>query len=190
VPTIISHAVVGVTVGAALAPPQAPPRYWLLAAACACLPDADAAMFAVGVPYEHILGHRGIMHSLPFAAALSLVVVAAAFRASRWNGLRARLLLVFFLAAASHGVLDAMTDGGRGIAFFAPFSGARFFLPLRPILTSPISPRQFISWYGVAVLRNEAMWIWLPCAVVAAWVWQSRRRRDAQAMEPDSRPAV
>nr|HRC76832.1 rhodanese-like domain-containing protein [Kouleothrix sp.] len=32
-----------------------------------------------------------------------------------------------------HGVLDAMTDGGLGVAFFAPFSATRYFFPFRPI---------------------------------------------------------
>jgi inner membrane protein len=32
-----------------------------------------------------------------------------------------------FLAAASHGVLDAFTNGGLGIALFWPWSGARYF---------------------------------------------------------------
>ena len=31
-----------------------------------------------------------------------------------------------FLATASHGVLDAMTNGGLGIAFFSPINNRRF----------------------------------------------------------------
>jgi hypothetical protein len=39
----------------------------------------------------------------------------------------------FFVVTASHGALDAMTDGGLGIAFFAPFDNTRYFFPFRPI---------------------------------------------------------
>jgi inner membrane protein len=39
---------------------------------------------------------------------------------------------------ASHGILDAMTDGGLGVAFFSPFDDTRCFFPFRPIKVSPI----------------------------------------------------
>ena len=38
---------------------------------------------------------------------------------------------------ASHGVLDALTDGGSGVAFLAPFDDTRYFFPWRPIRVSP-----------------------------------------------------
>src|SRR6267378_8050335 len=52
----------------------------------------------------------------------------------------------FFLATASHGLLDAMTNGGLGVAFFAPFCDTRYFLPWQPIVVSPaIDPRALRS---------------------------------------------
>ena len=39
---------------------------------------------------------------------------------------------------ASHGVLDALTDGGPGVAFLAPFDDTRYFFPWRPIRVSPL----------------------------------------------------
>jgi hypothetical protein len=33
----------------------------------------------------------------------------------------------FFIAAARHGVLEAMTDGGLGVAFFSPFAISGIF---------------------------------------------------------------
>ena len=70
-----------------------------------------------------------------------------------------------------------MTDGGLGVAYFAPFSNARYFLPWRPILVSPISVAGFFDARGLRVLASEAVWIWLPCAVFAAAAWLLRRRR-------------
>jgi len=175
--TVFSHALVGGIIAATLAPPKPPTRYWLLAATCAVLPDADVIAFPLGIPYSHVLGHRGLSHSLPFAALLSLLIVTVAFRAPPWRAYRRRLLLVYFLATASHGILDAMTNGGLGIAFLAPFSDTRSFLPVRPLLTSPISPRRFISWYGVAVLRSELVWIWLPGLILGGVLWLRRHSR-------------
>jgi inner membrane protein len=59
------------------------------------------------------------------------------------------LALFLFVVTASHGVLDAMTNGGLGVAFFAPFTSARYFLPFRPVQVSPISLAAFFTHRGV-----------------------------------------
>ena len=69
---------------------------------------------------------------------------------------------------ASHGVLDAMTDGGIGVALLAPFDTRRYYLPWRPIVVSPLGLRPFLSAWGMAVLASEAVWVWLPAALFAA----------------------
>ena len=66
------------------------------------------------------------------------------------------------LATATHGLLDAMTDGGLGVAFFSPFSNARYFLPWRPIQVAPISITDFIEQGGMGSLRGELVWVWAP----------------------------
>ena len=68
----------------------------------------------------------------------------------------------FFLVTASHGVLDAITDDGLGIAFFSPFSNTRYFLPWRPLRVSPIGIARFISPWGLEVIKRELLWLWLP----------------------------
>jgi hypothetical protein len=65
----------------------------------------------------------------------------------------------------SHTLLDAMTSGGLGVAFFSPFSNERYFFPWRPIRVSPIGV-DFFGEAGVAVLRSELIWVWIPCAVL------------------------
>lgn len=72
-----------------------------------------------------------------------------------------------FLSIASHGLLDAMTTGGLGVAFLSPFSNERFFLPWRVILVSPIGVEPFLSSRGLEVLRSELLWIWAPSAFLA-----------------------
>ena len=174
-PTVLSHAVAAAAIGAAMiAPPPLP--VWGLGALCAVLPDLDVVAFAFGLPYGHMLGHRGLSHSLPFAAGLALAatVVATRWRATGRSALR--LWAFFFAATASHGLLDAMTSGGYGVAFFAPFSDARYFFPWRPIVVSPIGISAFLSRWGVQVMSSELLWIWLPAAVVIRVGGLARRR--------------
>ena len=125
-----------------------------------------------------------------FAARLSQVVVVAALLAGIIVGLAFRggvagmgplyLWLYLFLATASHGVLDAMTDGGLGVAFFAPFDNQRYFLPWRPIRVSPISIGRFFSERGIAVIRSEMLAIWVPSMLIAALGWALRRRQAVE----------
>ena len=80
-----------------------------------------------------------------------------------------------FLATASHGFLDAMTDGGLGVAFFSPVDNTRCFLPFTPIRVSLIGISRFFTARGFAVIRSELLWIWLPTALLIAvrTVWHS-----------------
>lgn len=180
-PTVFTHAVSGLAIGS-LYGSQRPRGFWMWTAVCAMLPDADVVGFGLGIPYEDVLGHRGFSHSLAFAA---LVGAAAAWT---WGRGRARwaLFLHFFVVTASHGFLDAFTNGGLGIAFFAPFDDTRYFFPWRPIQVSPIGVGFFIArdatggLYGVRVLASEFWYVWMPSAVVALTGWALRARRSAR----------
>lgn len=142
-------------------------KFWGWSLFCSLAPDLDMLGFAIGVPYEHAWGHRGFTHSLAFAMGLSILVVHAMFRDCGAPRQRMLLLVHFFLVTASHGVLDAMTNGGLGIAFFAPFDRTRYFLPWRPIEVSPIGIASFFSLHGLAILKSEILWIWIPMGVGA-----------------------
>lgn len=170
-----THAIAGLAIGTAFRPRYAPARFWAIGAIVAALPDLDGVGFWLGVPYESVFGHRGFTHSLLFAALVAWAALLA-FRDRTFDGERQRLWLCFFLATASHGVLDAMTSGGGGIAFFAPFVNERFFFPWRPILVSPMSIRRFFSARGLAILASEVLWVWLPAAVLAGTMLLVRRR--------------
>ena len=161
--TVFSHVVAGFAISTVGNAPASRPRVFLAAALCAAAPDLDVVTVWFGVPWGHVLGHRGITHSLAFAALLASVVTATAFRGRGRLG----LWLVLFLATASHGVLDAMTNGGSGVAFFAPFDDARYFLPWRPIPVSPIGVSRFFTQRGLDIMLAELWLIWLPAAVLA-----------------------
>ena len=164
-PTIFSHPAVAL----GLAPwfRRIPRTLLILGVVCSALPDVDVVSFALGIPYDHPLGHRGVTHSLLFAILLATCVAVAYRRYSR-DGVTFRAAFLFLLLViASHGILDAMTTGGKGIGFFIPFSNQRFFLPFRPIQVSPIGASDFADEAGV-VLSSEVRWVWLPWMCV--WI--------------------
>jgi inner membrane protein len=170
-----SHAAAGLAIGTAFWRPGTPARYWILGAAVAALPDVDSIGFRFGIAYGDMLGHRGLTHSLLFAAVLSAVVVAIAFPSGRGPVSRDTLWLYFFLATASHGALDALTNGGLGVAFFAPFDSSRYFFPFTPITVSPISVRAFFTEWGMRVLASEVVWVWVPAILFAGTMLWTRR---------------
>jgi inner membrane protein len=174
-----SHAIAALGIGACFYRPAAPRRLWLVGAAAGVLPDVDAVGYWLGVPYDSVWGHRGLTHSLLFAGAVATVGLVA-LRPVR--GLTPRRLWSFLvLATASHGVLDAFTNGGLGVAFFAPLANGRYFFPVHPIEVSPISIRGFFTDRGWTILRSELFWIWLPSALLAGLAWGLRKggRRTA-----------
>lgn len=182
-PTPLSHAVAALGIGACFYRPEIPKRVWVVGAICAALPDLDVIGFRFGVAYRDFLGHRGLTHSIPFAAALAAAVLGVAFPRGVPGLRRWALGTYLFLATASHGLLDALTDGGLGIALLAPFDNTRYFFPVRPIRVSPLRLERFFTARGVAVLASEAVWVWLPAAILAsgAAVWNRRRASVAAA---------
>jgi inner membrane protein len=137
-------------------------------ALCAAIPDIDVIGFPLGVDYGDPFGDRGFTHSLFFAALPALATIAMVFPRGVLNLGRPSLWLYLFMATASHGFLDAMTIGGLGAAFFAPFDNSRNFLPWTPIRVSPIGITNFVADGGIPVFPSEFLWIWLPSALLAA----------------------
>ncbi len=145
-----------------------------------------SSAFGSAFHYEDLLGHRGFTHSLSFAALLAGILVLAGVRlgVSGPSSHAGRAFAFFFLVTASHGFLDAMTDGGLGVAFFSPFSNTRYFLPWRPVQVSPIGLSRFFTARGWAVLRSELLWIWIPSGILVGVAWGIRRSRPVMAV-PD-----
>ena len=180
-PTVFTHSFFAAALGRIFFPGvRLPARFRVLAALCAALPDADVLAFFFRVPYGDVLGHRGFTHSLLFALLLAVGVVYVFFREARR---KRALVLFFFLATASHGVLDALTNGGLGVAFFAPFDDGRHFFPFRPIQVSPIGVSRFFSEWGLAVVLSELLWVWLPALVAVALIVLVSRRPHGRREE-------
>lgn len=170
-PTLFTHAVLPLAAGIALGRQRASPRLVFAGMAAAMVPDADVAMFALGVDYAHAFGHRGASHSLVFALACGLL--AACF-AQALRAQRVAAMLFVALSAASHPLLDMLTNGGLGVALLWPWTASRYFAPWRVVEVSPFA-HHFFSMRGIDVLCSEARWIVGP-ALAASAIWALTRR--------------
>jgi inner membrane protein len=176
-PTIFSHAVFAVVLGKAGLRKTDYFRFWFLTALCAVIPDADVIARSLGAGRGSLFAHRGFTHSIVFSVLFGAL---AAFIVRRFlpTGISFAGLFVFFaLATVSHPLLDMLTDGGPGVALFAPFTNERFFFPWRPVEVSPIGLR-FFGERGLVVIASEIVWLWLPAVAVwlAARFFQKKRR--------------
>lgn len=173
-PTILTHPAVPLALGLGLGHRLVPARLLGVGAVASILPDLDVLAFRFGIAYASEFGHRGLSHSLLFAALIALLGACACrwYPAGFW-----RSFLFLFAATASHGLLDAFTNGGFGVAFLWPWSHERFFFGPRVIEVSPLGLSRFLSERGAAVLWSELLWVWLPCLLFAAGLAAARRRR-------------
>ena len=138
--------------------PRLPHRVVVAGAIVTILPDLDVAAFALGIPYAHPLGHRGLTHSIAFALMIAVPITWML----RLGEHRRAAFIFLFLCAISHPILDALTDGGLGIAFFAPFHNERYFFPWTPIRVSPIGAG-FFSARGLETIRSEVVYVGALC---------------------------
>ena len=158
--SVFGHAIVGYTITKV----SAIKNYkWLLLLAIlsSVLPDLDVLTFNFGVPYSHPFGHRGFTHSIVFAIIWAVLLM---FFFGKQN--RVLWFVVIFFSTVFHGILDAMTTGGKGIGFFIPFNNERFFFPFRPIQVSPLGIEKFFSEWGIQVILSEVKYILIPCIIV------------------------
>lgn len=172
-----THPIITLVLGAPFYRREISSRIWLWGAVLTALPDIDFIGYRSGIPYAHMMGHRGITHSLFFAAVVGLL--SAFYFRDHWQRSAFSLWLFFFLCTASHGALDGLTDGGLGVAFFAPFENGRYFLPWRPIPVAPLNPSLIFSEWGAHVIASELLWIWVPTLAVAGTILAIRRGRAA-----------
>ncbi|MGH1344830.1 MAG: metal-dependent hydrolase [Nannocystales bacterium] len=124
-------------------------------------PDLDVVGFALGIPYEAPLGHRGASHAVATALLLAGVLASLPRRA---GASRPMLFTLVLGVVVSHGLLDTLTDGGHGIALLWPLDNTRYFAPWRPIPVSPIG-RGLLSARGATVMLAELvgfapLWVW------------------------------
>jgi inner membrane protein len=174
-PTFIGHSLVALSLGASV------PRTFLgramslsawlaVLVLMSLLPDLDVLMLR-WLPYAHPLSHRGLSHSLFFALIAAGCLTLACSLAGLVHGRIRTLIPVWLVLAAalgSHGLLDACTDGGLGIALFSPLTFERYFFPLRPLPVTCLSPAGLLSPYMLHVYTVELALFGPFC--LAAWL--------------------
>jgi len=172
VATAITHAFVALAAGKICFLRPMPAKFWLLAVACSVVPDLDVGLHFFGVQYGDLWGHRGMAHSPFFALVISTALVSLLFRREAPLVGRAwcSLAVFFFGVTASHGFIDAFTDGGLGIAFLAPFDHTRYFMPWHPLVVPNFGIASLFSARGAQVLISELLWVWCPLLLVAIFV--------------------
>jgi inner membrane protein len=116
--TVITHPAVPIALSVWVPQESASSSLLLAGVLCSVIPDLDVIGFKFGVEYEEMFGHRGVTHSIFFAVVLALLVTFAFFR--NGNTSQPIAFLFLFLSTLSHPVLDALTNGGLGVGFFAP----------------------------------------------------------------------
>jgi inner membrane protein len=169
VASLLTHAALPLLAQRGLPPltPQQRRLGWV-AVLCACLPDLDMVGVLFDIRPGDPLGHRGLSHSLLAAALLALLAAAVAFRSLRL-GSRAwwKVVAFLFAATAANGLVDALTAGDVGVAFFAPFSAHRYFLPWRLLPVCPLGVDEYLSRWGLLVLANELLFLLLPAFLLS-----------------------
>ncbi len=141
-------------------------------AGLALLPDIDVIGLALGGPDDGPAGHRGVTHSLLFAAVLA---VGGGLWARRLGMRPWPTAFLSFVAVASHGLLDAFSYDSRGPYLLWPLSDLRVASPWRPIPGAPTG-LEFISAQGFEVAAIEL--IYFSPLILFALLWRRPGRSD------------
>lgn len=158
-PTNVTHAIPAIAIGLGLS------RYYIggkaiaIGAVIASVPDLDMlGTRFFGIPWDSIYGHRGYTHSITFAILAALTVAFLLYRHDF-----KKYFLFFLVCTVSHPLLDSLNNGGLGVAFFWPFSDARYHAFVQPVMNVNVSFRGlYLTMKGLPVFLSEFIWVWLP----------------------------
>jgi membrane-bound metal-dependent hydrolase YbcI (DUF457 family) len=171
VPLPLAHSLVGAGLVAALHPRPFERKSLPLfvGAALANCPDLD---FAISIATHRRGWHRGFTHSIAFAFAFALCLLAAL----GWR--RRRTAIAYGSAFASHGLLDfATTKVGGGVELLWPFTRERYGLRVWSLSELPsLAPSLGVMRY---LLIEGA--IFLPLFLI---IYMLRRRALKEARGP------
>ena len=184
-PTMLTHSIIGLAGAKILRARKAPVRFLVLSVICSAIPDIDNLFARIfNIPYGHFFGHRGFFHSPFFALVFSLFVVFVFFHKSKsFSHRRIYLVAYFFLLTVSHGLFDALTNGGLGVAFLSPFSNTRYLFPWTPIQASPFGVTAFFTDPGQQAFADECAWLLFPVFLIWFTVWIARKIRTKERFE-------
>lgn len=176
----LGHVAVGMAMARGYLPKDAPTarlaKTMALFGALSMLPDADVVAFSLGIPYSHPWGHRGATHSICFALILGAALWLILKKAHEVPRVRTTVFVTVLLL--THGLLDALTDGGLGAELLWPFTTRRYFFePFNHIPVAPIGLGMF-SAIGIRVVLTELLIFspfWLYALLPRGWLSQVRK---------------
>jgi len=178
VASVITHGLAAVIIGKSFIRNKQSPGFWFSLVLCSLLPDIDVVGFKFGIAYGDFWGHRGFTHSLVFALIVGFVVGLVFYRrlgigTSEWW----RYVALYSTVTASHGIFDAMTNGGLGIALYAPFDNGRYFFAWTPVEVTRVGIHNLLSLKGFRILVSEGIYILMPILTVSFILGLGRRRK-------------
>jgi inner membrane protein len=178
-PTIVSHAITSIPIALGFQKKVNKYRLLFLSILFSVLPDLDGIGFGLGIQYNSLFGHRGFSHSIVFVIIAAIIFVYLVDPKTKLKSRRFTMLFVnFFIIGILHILLDAMTNGGLGVALFSPFSNARFFFPWTPIEVSAILPQYFFQLNGLQVMKFELLYLVLPSIIISTLIIYFRRNHE------------
>lgn len=158
--SVIGHAALVFGFSKLIPSKQVASKLLILGILSSMLPDIDVLSYQFGIYGQDPLGHRGLTHSIPFAVLWAFILLIVFHRGDSTS--KVFIILYYTVAMSSHGLLDACTNGGDGVAFFYPFSFDRYFLPFDKIQVSPIGLSHLFSDWGIKVIVSELKYILIP----------------------------
>jgi len=158
-PSFLGHALAGYAISSAFHRGRPGRGDAALTVVCAVAPDLDWFTGFLD-PLDRLgLSHRGLLHSLPAAAFITALAMVLARRDRLREG---KAWACLGAAVFSHGLLDAFTFGGTGVAFLEPFTNVHFVSAWQPIFVSPIPLSGRLTDWLFFSLGTELVWIGIP----------------------------
>lgn len=127
-------------------------RAMLVGALCGLLPDLDIVSGLFG-PWASMIHHRGITHSVLFAAASAPILGWLAWRATKRSGSHATWSHLAWWSVVTHPLLDLFTSYGTQL--LSPFSNKRFALDAIPIVDPLYSVPLILALVVALVARRR-----------------------------------
>lgn len=184
-PSVFSHIAVPLAIGLGLGKKRVSRPLLVAGLFASVFPDLDVLGAQFGIAFASEWGHRGFSHSIVFAILCGLL--ALLFSRQLQAGKLSAFLFIS-ICTLSHPLLDALSNGGLGVALYWPFDNTRHFFQWRPIEVAHIGLRFFLE-DTYSVLKTEIIWVWCP-AIFIGIILQlfNRNRKNLHDVDSSSKP--
>jgi len=163
----LTQAALGATIGQAGFRSRLGGKAVVFGAVCGLIPDLDIIVRILG-PWESMVHHRGVTHSVLTLPFLAFPVGWAGYRIWAREGEFRTWVHLAFWALFTHPLLDACTSYGTQL--LAPFSDERFSTDAVGIIdllySLPLFAAVAVSRWGLPEVRSRVAWMALLCSTL------------------------